>query len=274
MMNLPPDPASKSQSHSAQTGETNARKPLLLGAVFPLSIQIVAECASTIFTMLVAAVAACIGIILALGAFLGFSRGGVIDPRTVPFLLTNTDWLALGVSVLCMATLLFFAFDGIVQATDAHLDGKTLSIKECLRRTKFDHLWLLWIQLIATALFATVIPWMGLVLWILVASAVPVAMLENRSPNRALDRAWELMAGNLWKVLVVELISVILLAIPPVIVAPLFLGQTSPLGSDALPAWSRTLLAIPFLLAVLAPYAYMFVTLTVMYRQLRQGAES
>ena len=269
-MNPPSDPTPRTSSDSVPNQKSVHQTPLRFGSIFPVAIQILVERGSTIFSILAAASALSVGVGLIFSAFTGFSRNESIDPRTVRFLLTNVEWLALGISVLGMVAVLFLAFDAVIQATDAHLDGKTVSIKLVLGRIKLDHLWLLWIQLIATGLFAIVLPWMALLLWLLVASAVPVAMLEARSPNQALDRAWELMTGNIGKVAVVEIVLTLLLAIPPMILIPLFLTMNAPLGPQALAPWVRMILGIPLLLVTLTPFAYMFVALTVMYRQLRQ----
>ncbi len=267
-MSLPPEPPTPTPPGTAPRPGSSARKPLRLGSVFLGALQVLAERGSTIFSILAVASALSIAIGLIFTVFTDFSRDEAIDPRTVRFLLSGQEWIALGLSVAGMAAILFFAFDAIVQATDAHLGGKPVSIRSAFQQINLDHLWLLWIQLIGTALFAILVPWMAVLLWMLVASAVPAAMLENRSPQKALDRAWALMAGNIGKVAVVEVVLTLLLAIPPMILIPLFLTQSAPLGPEVLSPGIRMLLGVPLLMVALTPFAYMFITLTVMYRQL------
>lgn len=255
--------SSGSPENTARTAQT-----ILISSVLSRSASVIGRRFWSFYTLQLVLAAGLLGIGALVSRLVIGDNVGPVDPRVLPFTMGREQWAIVGVGVFLTALVVFFSIGATIHLASAAVRKEPLSAMAAFGKVKFESLWLLWIQMIASMITVAIFPFAGLVLWLLIASAIPVAVLERLLPNRALDRAWALMEGSRIQVLLLEVILTLLTVVALTIVQTAFYQPDSLPGFLALPALARYATAWPLTALILIPVAFLFVGLTVTYHTL------
>ena len=194
---------------------------------------------------------------------LGFAGSGAeIDPTTVQFSLSSSQWLMVAFGAFITAIVLSLSLAASVHVTARNAAG---GIRAAVASIRSKPMQIFWLQCVVYALALRFSPWTALLFWLLIALAVPVALCEDLGPSDAMDRAWSLSRGHRAKIIVLEILLLIPVAAGVIVVGVLarpdgliyYLSPTIRTASS----WIVAMIMI-------APIQFMFVVMTRAYQLL------
>jgi hypothetical protein len=217
--------------------------------------------------LLLAAVATAAILVGTMTAMVGFSIVGTnMDPKVFQSTLNGQQWSIGAAGVVAIMIVLAFAF-----AASVHAAAGATTVHEAFRRIRSVPMQIFWIQCVIYVLalkFSTIA---APLLFLLIAFAVPVALVENLGPNAAADRAWELSKGCRTGILLLEIGLVLTLVAVMTAIGVLFLQPNSPYVFMA--PLMRAAMSWVFMAFLIAPFQFLFVALTRVYKALAAGSE-
>jgi hypothetical protein len=194
---------------------------------------------------------------------LGFSgSGSQADPSTFQFTLSTTQWIIVALAAFVIAIVVSVSMAASVYgASNAGAGG----LKGAFTKMQSKSMQIFWMQCVIYVLAFRFSPWTALLFWLLVALAVPTALLEQLGPSDSMDRAWKLSHGYRTKILLIE---IALLVLPGlfVFVAGGLIRPNGP--AYKLSTALRTASAWVMPLILLFPIQFMFVAITRVYQAL------
>jgi hypothetical protein len=199
---------------------------------------------------------------------IGFAPAGTeIDPTTFSFALTRSQQVVGVATTALLAILICFGM-----AASIHAAAGADTVRTAFSRVTAQSIQIFWLQLVIYALAIRFSPYAALLLWVLVAFAVPVAILENLGPSAATDRAAELSRGHRLMLAVIELVVLLpLLATIALMVLALLVPETG-INLNVLPVAGRVGISWLVLALIAVPVQFVFVALTQAYLKLSQAA--
>jgi hypothetical protein len=187
-----------------------------------------------------------------------------IDPRVLVFTTTPRQFAVIGAGILAGAVALSYAGAAAIQAAAAIAAGQRTGLREAIARVRPAALQLFWLQWVVNILAARFSPFAAPVLWLFLAPALPLAVLEGAGPMTAAEGALERLRGNWLRMLALQI-----LLLAPVVIVPFGLVWATlpggPLELGELPPLAGLAVGYPVLVALLLPVQLMFVALTLTY---------
>lgn len=189
-----------------------------------------------------------------------------IDPRVLVVTTTPRQFAIIGAGIVVVAVALSWAGAAAIQAAAAIAAGRRIRLTQAIKQVRPAALQLFWLQWVVNILSARFSPFAAPVLWLFLAPALPMAVLESAGPIAAAERTLERLRGN-W----LRLLALQLLLLAPVVVVPSGLVWATlpggPLDPGQLPPLAGLAIAYPVLAALLAPVQLLFIALTLVYLQ-------
>ncbi len=230
----------------------------VLGQGFPLFVRIAAFAAILVVTV---------------GATVVSINWGVsavraeIDPKTIAATIDGRQFAVLGAGILLTALVLSYAAAAAIQATIETAAGNRLTLVQAISRVRSKGMQLFWLQWLVNILAVRFSAFAAPLLWLLLAPALPLAVLEDAGPSEAIERTFALLKGNLGRMLALEVIFLL-----PVVLMPFGLGILAlPLGYvdlSGLPPIFGLLVAFPIMMILLLPVLLQVIALTLAYLDL------
>lgn len=205
--------------------------------------------------------------IATMAAITGFSiQGAGMDPTVFRNTLTGPQWAMGAAGFVAVMIVLSFGF-----AASVHASAGVPTVRAAFNRIRSGPMQIFWLQCVIYALALRYSTFAAPLLFVLIAFAVPVAMVEDVGPNAAADRAWEVSEGYRRGILLLE---VGLIAVSVAVVAAigfLFLQPNSPYILIA--PLMRAAISWILMAFVIGPYQFLFVALTRLYMALTASSE-
>jgi hypothetical protein len=193
-------------------------------------------------------------------------QGEGMDPTTVAGSLTRQQMTGVLAAVLVISVVLSFGMAATVHAASGE---RRVGVRLAFRQISSKAMQLFWLLAVISVLALQYSPWALPVMWVSLAFGIPVALREDLGPSDAMDRAWELSAGNRWKVLVLEMLLWVPLAAAVWAVSELLLKPHVSFDLNLLAPAVRVLVAVPVTLVLLVPVQFMYVVLARGYEMLK-----
>ena len=198
------------------------------------------------------------------------ARAG-IDPRVLAVTTTPRQFAVIGAGILVAALTLSYAAAATIHAAAEIAAGGRSGVLAALARVRSRGLQLFWLQWVVNILAVRYSPIAALVLWLLIAPAIPLAVREDTGPVAAVERAFERLRGNRLRMLALQILFLTpALIIPAALVWVMLPGQA--LDISALSPLAGLALAFPAGAALLLPVILLFIALTLACQRL--AAES
>ena len=194
------------------------------------------------------------------------TRAG-IDPRVFAVTTTPRQFAVIAAGILVAALALSYAAAATIHAAAEIASGRRIGVMAAIARVRSKSLQLFWLQWVVNILAVRFSPIAALVLWLLIAPAIPLAVLEDAGPVAAVERTFDRLRGNHLRMFALQLLLLApVLIIPAALVWVMLPGQA--LDISALSPLAGLALAFPIGIGLLLPVLLLFIALTLAYQRL------
>lgn len=197
----------------------------------------------------------------------GLAAGADIDPKALSLLLTGREFAVIGAGFMLALLPLSYAVGATVHLSADRHAGSDTALTKILGRIHAKGLQLFWLQWVVNILAARYSPFAAVIMWLGIAAALPVALLENLGPQAAVERLLDLAKGQWARISALVVLLTLTATVVPLAASIAIFGPASPTGLGISPI-ARFVMAIPMVMVALVPAQFLFVALTVTYRAL------